>query len=147
MIPSYLYNWISYTIKTTSLYWDMTLVSGLLQTGDESCVATTVVGLHIVWPSNDYFTATRFKVSLPIVRSCQSNENIFRFTCPLWGPSTGFCSHRPGQWGGALMFPSSCTWTNGWANNRDAGDLRRHRAHYDLIVMIYQTVTQEIFDI
>ena len=24
---------------------------------------------------------------------------------------------------------------NGWINNRDAGDLRRHRAHYDIIVM------------
>ena len=26
-------------------------------------------------------------------------------------------------------------WTNGWANNREAGYLRRHRAHYDVIVM------------
>ena len=24
---------------------------------------------------------------------------------------------------------------NGWANNREAGDLRRHRAHYDVIVV------------
>ena len=28
-----------------------------------------------------------------------------------------------------------CTWTNSLANNGDAGDLRRHRAHYDVIVM------------
>ena len=27
--------------------------------------------------------------------------------------------------------------TNGWVNNRDAGDLRRHRAHYDVILMMY----------
>ena len=27
------------------------------------------------------------------------------------------------------------TWTNGWVNNREAGDLRRHRAHYDVTVM------------
>ena len=26
-------------------------------------------------------------------------------------------------------------WTNGWVNNRDAGDLRRHRAHYYVTVM------------
>ena len=26
-------------------------------------------------------------------------------------------------------------WKNGSANNRDAGDLRRHRAHYDVTVM------------
>ena len=24
---------------------------------------------------------------------------------------------------------------NGWVNNREAGDSRRHRAHYDVIVM------------
>ena len=27
-------------------------------------------------------------------------------------------------------------WTNGWLSNRDAGDLRRHLAHYDVIVMV-----------
>ena len=26
-------------------------------------------------------------------------------------------------------------WTNGWVNNQDAGDLRRHRAYYDVTVM------------
>ena len=30
----------------------------------------------------------------------------------------------------------SAPWINGWVNNRKAGDLRRHRAHYDVIVMI-----------
>ena len=25
--------------------------------------------------------------------------------------------------------------SNGWVNNREAGDLRRYRAHYDVIVM------------
>ena len=54
-----------------------------------------------------------------------SNGNIFRVTGPLWGESTG------DQWRGVLMFSLICTWTNGWANNQDAGDLRRHRAHYD----------------
>ena len=27
-------------------------------------------------------------------------------------------------------------WINGWVNNREAGDLRRRHAHYDLIVMV-----------
>ena len=31
----------------------------------------------------------------------------------------------------AALFSLICAWTNGWVNNRDAGDLRRHRAHYD----------------
>ena len=29
----------------------------------------------------------------------------------------------------------NCAWTNSWANKQDAGDLRRHFAHYDVTVM------------
>ena len=43
-------------------------------------------------------------------------------------------SPHKGQWRGALIF-FICTWTKGWVNNRGVGDLRRHRAHYDVIVM------------
>ena len=43
-----------------------------------------------------------------------------------------------GQWGGALIFSLTFAWTNSWTNNRNAGDLRRHRAHYDVNVMIYR---------
>ena len=39
------------------------------------------------------------------------------------------------QWRGALMFSLICAWINGWVNSRKAGDLRHHRAHYDVIVM------------
>ena len=45
-------------------------------------------------------------------------------------------SPHKGQWGEALMFSLICVWINGWVNNREAGDLRRHRAHYDVIVML-----------
>ena len=44
-------------------------------------------------------------------------------------------SLHKGQWCGALMFSLICTWINGWVNNREAGGLRRHRAHYDVRVM------------
>ena len=50
---------------------------------------------------------------------------------PVSGNST-----RKGQWRGALMFSLICVWINGWENNREAGDLRRYRAHYDVIVML-----------
>ena len=43
-------------------------------------------------------------------------------------------SHK-GQWRGALMVSLICVWINGLVNNREAGDLRRHRAHSDVIVM------------
>ena len=29
-----------------------------------------------------------------------------------------------------------CAWTNGWVNNRDAGDLRHHCAYYDVSLII-----------
>ena len=40
-----------------------------------------------------------------------------------------------GQWRRALIYSSICAWTNGWANSPDTGDLRRHGAHYGVIVM------------
>ena len=49
-----------------------------------------------------------------------------------------------GQWRGALKFSLICAWTNGWASNRDAGDLRRHRAHYDTTVMTPFFVNYEL---
>ena len=44
-------------------------------------------------------------------------------------------SPRKGHWHGYLMFSLICAWTDSWANNGDAGDLRHYRAHYDVIVM------------
>ena len=55
-----------------------------------------------------------------------SNGNIFRTVNSL---------HK-GQWRGALMFSLICVWINDWISNREAGDLRRYRAHYDVIVMV-----------
>ena len=40
-------------------------------------------------------------------------------------------SPHKGQWSEALVFSLICTQINGWVNNREAGDLRRHRPHYD----------------
>ena len=74
-----------------------------------------------------------------------SNENI-----PCYWPFVRGIHRSPvesphkGQWRGDLMFSLICGWTNGWAYNGDASELRRHRAHYDVIVMMckiarYQT--------
>ena len=46
-------------------------------------------------------------------------------------------SPHKGQWRGTLMLPLICAWINGCASNREAGDLRRPRAHYDVTVMIW----------
>ena len=60
------------------------------------------------------------------------NGNIFRVTGPLCVEFTG---HRwipltKGQSLGAFIFCLICVWINGCVNNRETGDLRRHRAHY-----------------
>ena len=37
------------------------------------------------------------------------------------------------------MFSLIYVWINDWVNNREAGDLRRYRAHYDVSVMFLAT--------
>ena len=44
-------------------------------------------------------------------------------------------SPHEGQWRGALVFSLICVWINAKVNNREAGDLRHHRAHNDVIVI------------
>ena len=44
-------------------------------------------------------------------------------------------SPNKGQKRRALVFSFICAWISGWGNNRDAGDLRRNRLHYDVTVM------------
>ena len=56
-----------------------------------------------------------------------------------WSPVN---SPHPDQWRGALMFSLICAWTNGSVKNQDAGDLGRHRAHYDVTVMRFRIVIQ-----
>ena len=41
---------------------------------------------------------------------------------------------------GALTFSLICAWINCWVNNGEAGDLRRHHAHYDVAVMMRQWI-------
>ena len=82
-----------------------------------------------------------------------SDGNIFRVTGPFWPVTRSFdvffdlClrgihrssvnSPHKGQWRGALMFSFICAWINGWVNNRETGDLRRHRANYDVVVVTF----------
>ena len=57
-------------------------------------------------------------------------------------------SPHKGQWRGALMLSLICAWINRWVNNREAGDLRRHHAHYDVTVMhiaVHTVIVPAIF--
>ena len=58
-----------------------------------------------------------------------------RYWTFVWGiPRSAVNSPHKGQWRGTLIF-FICVWINDWVNNREACELRRHRAHYDVIVM------------
>ena len=84
-------------------------------------------------PTPLYISMTRYMYMMT-----SSNGNFFRFTGPLCGEFTGHGwiplakASDAERW----YFLWSATEKNDWANNRNAGDLRRHRAHYDVIVMI-----------
>ena len=76
--------------------------------------------LHYGSTHDDVIKWKHFPRYWPFVRGiCQSPVN----------------SPHKGQWRGALMFSLICVWINGWVSNREAGDLRRYCAHYDVTVM------------
>ena len=103
--------------------------------------------------------------SLPLVRWCGSGRVEVVKRCELfdhddvikwkyfprywpfvWGiHRSSVNSPHKGQWRGALMFSLICAWINDWVNNREAGDLRRHLAHCDVIVMQYEYVAWQWF--
>ena len=67
-----------------------------------------------------------------------SNGNIFRVSGPLCGEFTGhrWIPRTKANDAELWCFLWSAPWINGWVNNREAGDLRCHRAHYDAIVIV-----------
>ena len=77
-----------------------------------------------------------------------SNGNIFRVTGHLCGGVTGeFPTQRPVTRSFDVFF--DLTQIKGWVNNGEAGDFRRHGAHYDVIVMfttnrILQTLGRDL---
>ena len=64
------------------------------------------------------------------------------WSCSNWDVHVMNSPHK-GQWRGALMFSVICIWINCWVNNSEAGDLRRHRAHYYVSVMIWCRMCSE----
>ena len=55
-----------------------------------------------------------------------------------------FPAQRPVTRSFDVFFKLICVWINGWVNNREAGDLRRYRAHYDVTLMGTDAVNKPI---
>ena len=89
---------------------------------DSSCKMPKTIW---IMPTNTAYTWWRHEMETfsALLALCAGNSPV-----PVKSP------HK-GQWRGALMFSLMCVWINDWVNNREAGDLRRHRGHYDVNVM------------
>ena len=56
-------------------------------------------------------------------------------------------SPHKGQWRGALMFSLICAWTNGWANNRNAGiTCNKHQCIFESGMQICYVWEKKYFD-
>ena len=66
------------------------------------------------------------------------NGSIFRVTGPLCGDFTGhrLIPRTKASDAELWCFLWSALWRNGCENNREAGNLRGHRSHYDVIVIL-----------
>ena len=104
--------------------------------------------MKVSWALIDPYSSDCFTGTGTIVRSpqCQSTPlkgmAWWRHQMETFFVLLAFCvrnspvtTPHKDQQRGTLMFSLIYTWTRGWVSNRDAGDLRRHRAHYDVTVM------------
>ena len=104
------------------IFTDMILVLTMISNSHLNCPNMDLIRRRFIY--DDVIKWKHFPRYWPFVRGIHRS--------PMNSP------HK-GQWRGALMFSLICTWINAWVNNREAGDLRRHRAHSDAIVMNNQS--------
>ena len=90
---------------------------------------------------------TNHYLNIAILNLFLAHDDVIKWThFPRYWPFVRGIHRSPvnspykGQWRGALMFSLICVWINGWVNNREAGDLRRYHAHYDITVMNKQSL-------
>ena len=91
-------------------------------------------GLTVGWYSRDLNNACRNIECYPLWRHQMEKNSALLAICAGNSPVPVNSPHK-GQWRGDLMFSLICA-RNVWINNGGAGDLRRHRVYYDVIVKI-----------
>ena len=101
-------------------------------------ISWNLVALWMLIQIADIRLGLTCKPGCTCIMMTSSNGNIFRVTGPLWGEFTGPCwiPHTNASDAELWCFLWSAPWINGWVNNREAGDLRRYRAHSDVTVMM-----------
>ena len=78
----------------------------------------------------------------------QSHDDVIKWKhFPRFWPFVPVTGEFPSQSSDAELWCFLiCAWTNDWINNRDAGDMRGHRAHYDVTVMMFFLVYMFIWN-
>ena len=114
-------------------YWNI----GAAHTHDHPTVCTKI---QLLWPQ---WHVWKFYSLVPPLLLNRVHDDVIKWKHFRRNWPFGRGIHRSavnsfhrGQWRGALVFSLICDWINDWVNNGEAGDLRRHRAHYDVIVMV-----------
>ena len=87
------------------------------------CIIKLISKHHIIDPTLHMMTSSSGNFF------CVTGHLCGESTGPLWNPLTKASDVE--LW----FFSLICARINGWVNNRETGDLRRHRAHYDVTVM------------
>ena len=115
-------------------YWRKCIWKYRLQKGGHF-VSASVLKYKNKW--NDNCKNLQSVSCLMMNMMTSSNGNIFRVTGPICGEFTGhrWIPRTKASDAGLWCFLWSAPGINGWVNNREDGDLRRQRAHYDVIVM------------
>ena len=117
-------SWLAKAFRVAGPLWGESIYSQRFPLGKSQWCGTLKFSLVLAW-----------KILELIMTS--SNRNIFCYWPYVAGIHRSPVNYpHKGQWRGALKFSLICTRINGCENNRDAGDLRRHRAHYNVTVML-----------
>ena len=108
----------------------------------------TLNGHHIAWYIDDILCWGDACLALITSEGQKGLHPWWRHQMETFSTLLAFCEGNPpvtvdsphkGQWRGAFVFSLMCAGTNGWENNRDADDLKCHRAHPDSTVMLIET--------
>ena len=105
---------------------------------------TKNISQSATWTFNCYISNNTARCLLAAIYEipCSRLDDVIQWKhCPRYWPFVWGIHRSPvnsphkGQRRGALMSSLICARINGWVNNREAGDLRRHHAHCDVTVM------------
>ena len=127
------------------------MICGLIHSGLVApCgnISLSLLSLRSCW-SVKFVRRLRFDNYFHISMMTSSNGSIFPVTGPL--PFMRGIHRSPvnpphkGQRHGALMFSLIWAWINARVNNREAGDLGRYCAHYDVIVMSHSPMRPAMY--